>query len=79
MLPLAQPVRTADGAYVDAVGVRSGTVLLVPVEHVNRSAALWGADAAAFRPERWLAGDGEAKGGALGHRGVLTFSDGPRM
>ena len=45
----------ADGAPLAHVFVPKGTNVFVGVRACNRSAALWGADADAWRPERWLA------------------------
>ena len=45
----------ADGAPLAHVFVPKGTNVLVGVRACNRSAALWGADAEAWRPARWLA------------------------
>ena len=52
----------------------------MPIRMVNRSCAFWGADAKAYRPERWLEEDGPPAGarGVAGHRHLLSFSDGAR-
>ncbi|KAI0265710.1 cytochrome P450 [Gloeopeniophorella convolvens] len=39
----------------DNVELRRGDIITVPIAAVNRAADLWGADARAFRPERWAA------------------------
>ena len=38
--------------------VRKGTYVCAPIHAINRSPALWGADAGEFRPERWLEVEG---------------------
>lgn len=65
--------------------IAKGTVVIVPMESMNRSAAFWGEDAKIFRPSRWL-GDGHGRGEVpdkakeiQGYRHLLTFSDGPKM
>ena len=61
------------GHYVPA-----GTVILLSAWAVNTSRALWGPDAAEFKPERWL-GPGRANtGGAASNYAFLTFLHGPR-
>jgi cytochrome P450 len=45
---------------------------------INRSRALWGADAAEFNPNRWLEGSNAATGGAESPYAFLTFLHGPR-
>jgi cytochrome P450 len=55
--------------------------MLVPWA-VNRSEALWGADARVFDPERWLAKSETdkraASGGAESNYAFMTFLHGPR-
>ncbi|KAI5117517.1 hypothetical protein M0805_009525 [Coniferiporia weirii] len=81
VIPLRTPVTTASGESVDCITVAGGASLVVPILAVNRSEAIWGADAKEFKPERWL--DGEAgltpKAKELqGYHHLLTFIDGPR-
>lgn len=54
LLPLSAPLTLRDGSRVSALHVPQGTSVLVAIHSVNRSAALWGADAHVWRPERWL-------------------------
>ncbi|KAL1660853.1 cytochrome P450 [Schizophyllum commune] len=93
IIPLSAPVETKDGSPVSQILVRKGTYVCAPIHAINRSPALWGADAGEFRPERWLevgAGEGsqgikldDGKLGAArelqGHKHLMTFIDGPRM
>ncbi|KIM68469.1 hypothetical protein SCLCIDRAFT_1209280 [Scleroderma citrinum Foug A] len=80
IIPISEPVYTKSGDLVDRIAVTSGTQVCVPIASINRSTAIWGADAKTFLPERWL------KGGAIpksaqevqGYRHLLTFADGPR-
>ncbi|KIM65584.1 hypothetical protein SCLCIDRAFT_439847 [Scleroderma citrinum Foug A] len=80
VIPLSEPVRTRSGDLVDSISVAKGTRIGISVACMNRSAAIWGADAKEFRPERWLDKDGLPKKAQeiQGHRHLLTFSDGPR-
>jgi len=58
--------------------VPAGTKILLSAWAVNTSTALWGPDAAEFKPERWL-GPGRANtGGATSNYAFLTFLHGPR-
>ena len=84
-IPLAHPVRDASGKFVDRIFVAKGTSVRVPVAGVNRSEALWGADAGTFDPGRWLVSDDdESKSGmdrkeeVQGYRHLLTFAHGPK-
>ncbi|KAI0759738.1 cytochrome P450 [Trametes elegans] len=83
VLPLSRPLRLPSGALTEHVAVRAGQTITVPITHINTSTAFWGADARAFRPERWLpAADGgipKRVQELQGHRHLLTFVDGPRM
>ncbi|KAL1679210.1 cytochrome P450 [Schizophyllum commune] len=67
IIPLSAPVETKDGSPVSQILVRKGTYVCAPIHAINRSPALWGADAAEFRPERWLEvgadEEGDGKGG----------------
>ncbi|KAG5637283.1 hypothetical protein H0H81_005117, partial [Sphagnurus paluster] len=75
VLPLTHPVHG-----VDSVFVARGTTVRVPISFINRAEVLWGPDAKAFRPERWLDGSLEGLRAAevQGVRHLLTFVDGPR-
>ncbi|KAL1718549.1 cytochrome P450 [Schizophyllum commune] len=90
IIPLSAPVETKDGSPVSQILVRKGTYVCAPIHAINRSPALWGADAGEFSPERWLDlkdGDGvKLDDGKLGparelqgHKHLMTFIDGPRM
>ncbi|KAI6169881.1 cytochrome P450 [Pisolithus thermaeus] len=80
VIPLSEPVQTKSGEFVDSIVVERGTIFSIPVSCINRSQAIWGPDAKAFRPERWLEPDGITKKAqeVKGHRHLLSFGDGPR-
>ncbi|KAI6026842.1 cytochrome P450 [Pisolithus microcarpus] len=80
VIPLLEPVQTKSGEIVDSIVVERGTILSVPISCINRSDAIWGPDAKAFKPERWLEPNGitEKAQEVKGHRHLLTFGDGPR-
>jgi len=57
--------------------IPQGTVVLTVVEAFNRDESLWGEDADAFRPERWLGEGREGSGGAVSNYAMLSFGAGP--
>lgn len=89
--PVPLTVReAARDTTVQGVAVPRGPRLAVAPWATNVDAALWGPDAAEFRPERWLgpgagsgggavgAGAGVGVGGAASNYAFLTFLHGPR-
>ncbi|KAG2068516.1 cytochrome P450 [Suillus decipiens] len=80
VIPLSEPVRTLSGEITGSISVAKGTLITISIAAINRSFAIWGADAKEFKPDRWLAGDGitEKAKEVQGHRHLLTFVDGPR-
>lgn len=77
ILPTSVPSYDSCGKVVDAIPVKKGQVLVLPLLEINRSKALWGPTAREFRPERWL--DGNLPPGAeaihsFNH--LVTFADG---
>ncbi|KAH9941870.1 cytochrome P450 [Epithele typhae] len=55
VLPLSAPVRARDGTLLSALPLPKGTTVFVGLLSTNTHKAHWGADADAWRPERWLA------------------------
>ncbi|KIO07172.1 hypothetical protein M404DRAFT_998564 [Pisolithus tinctorius Marx 270] len=80
VIPLSEPVRTKSGRVVNSISVTRGTQIGISTACINRSVAIWGADAKVFRPERWLEEGGIPKKAqeVQGYRHLLTFVDGPR-
>nr|BAL05157.1 cytochrome P450 [Phanerodontia chrysosporium] len=75
-VPVGTPFRDAHGAQHAAIRLRAGDVVTLPLQAMNKARALWGADAACFRPERWLAhGDAPREPRGL-WGGVMTFGTG---
>ncbi|KAF2716477.1 cytochrome P450 3A4 [Polychaeton citri CBS 116435] len=65
--------------------VPAGVQVILSPWAINRNECLWGADAASFRPERWIDTDAETgveksnnSGGAESNYANLTFLHGPR-
>ena len=50
VIPLSEPARTRSGDLVDGITIAEGTKIGVSVACMNRSTAIWGADARKFRP-----------------------------
>lgn len=70
-IPLARALPSGERT----VRLRKGDIVTIPFQEMNRAEETWGADGAAFRPERWLdeweRGEGEGNtedfyGGAEG-------------
>ncbi|KIV95943.1 hypothetical protein PV10_03534 [Exophiala mesophila] len=75
------PNSPRDAAVPTTIGhvcIPKGTRLTVSSWAINRSRAIWGPDAAEFKPERWLHGPNAANGGAESPHAFLTFLHGPR-
>ncbi|KAG2066948.1 cytochrome P450 [Suillus decipiens] len=80
IIPLSEPVRMESEEMTDSISIAKGSLITISVAGINRSSAIWGADAKEFKPSRWLTKDGiTAKAKEVqGHRHLLTFVDGPR-
>lgn len=80
VLPLSSPVVGRDGASISSIHLRKGEEIYIPIYAVNRSSAVWGADAADFKPERHIAVPAPAAGakvpGVWGN--LLSFYGGAR-
>ncbi|KAH9024224.1 cytochrome P450 [Lactarius pseudohatsudake] len=55
VLPLSSPIRDVDGREVHEIFVPKNTNVFVQLSNLNRDPSIWGADAAEWKPERWLA------------------------
>ncbi|KIY65482.1 cytochrome P450 [Cylindrobasidium torrendii FP15055 ss-10] len=77
IIPLSEPIFTADGGSIDAIPVQKGQLIECAIHGYNRNPAVWGPDADVWRPERW--GEQLDKNIPLGLFGnLLTFSGGVR-
>ncbi|KAF8065386.1 cytochrome P450 [Lyophyllum atratum] len=77
VLPLNTPITDRKGVIHDALNIRKGQIILIPVFAVNCDKSIWGEDALEFRPERWEKIP-EAAGNIPGVWGnMLTFHGGP--
>ena len=55
VLPLSSPIHDVDGRKVHEIFIPKNTNVFVQIYNLNRDPSIWGADAAEWKPERWLA------------------------
>ncbi|KAH9165536.1 cytochrome P450 [Lactarius sanguifluus] len=55
VLPLSSPIQDVDGREVHEIFVPKHTNVFAQIHNLNRDPSIWGADAAEWKPERWLA------------------------
>ncbi|KAG1883367.1 cytochrome P450 [Suillus subluteus] len=82
VIPLSKPMRTAAGNFTDNVCIPKGTEVLIPLAALNCSVSMWGPDAKAFKPSRWLKEDEgahETRETLHDYRHLMTFGNGARM
>ncbi|KAF7356022.1 hypothetical protein MVEN_00931600 [Mycena venus] len=80
LVPLTYPIRSATtGEEIKELLIEQGTAVYLGLGAANRSTAIWGPDAAEFKPERWLNRTQlEAKlPGA--YSGMMTFLSGAKV
>ncbi|KAI0060136.1 cytochrome P450 [Artomyces pyxidatus] len=54
-IPLSRPITTTSGDTTASLYVPRNTSILINITSINRDPDIWGADAAEWKPERWLA------------------------
>ncbi|KAJ7066474.1 cytochrome P450 [Mycena amicta] len=81
ILPISEPITLPDGEVVDSIVVAKGAVVTASIQHMNQSERFWGPDAKEFKPERWLTLDEDPLRAKeiIGHKHIITFSEGPRV
>ncbi|KZP32440.1 cytochrome P450 [Athelia psychrophila] len=78
-IPVSSPIKLRDGREVTSIRVRKGTYIHIPIEGLNMSEDIWGADALEFNPDRWANLPENAR--APKHPGfanLMSFSFGPQ-
>ncbi|EJD37740.1 cytochrome P450 [Auricularia subglabra TFB-10046 SS5] len=78
VVPLETPIKDRNGNTISSIKVRKGDEIQVPIALINRSKAIWGADADEFRPERWERPPAEASALPGITPNLMTFLGGPR-
>ncbi|KAK0473875.1 cytochrome P450 [Armillaria novae-zelandiae] len=78
ILPLAEPITTADGKLCSQIPIRKGQIVMTSIYNYNRLPSVWGDDAEEWNPNRFLDGR-DGKQISLGvYANLLTFSAGVR-
>jgi len=78
ILPLSKPITTLSGEVITEVPIRKGLRVVLSVAAYNRNKDIWGKDADAFNPDRWLDPKGQ-RGPMVGvWNNLLTFAGGLR-
>lgn len=79
-IPLSTPVTSpTTGKVFTSIPVKAGQVIFLPITAINMQTAIFGDDAAEFRPERWIEGHvGEKQAGVGTFAHMMTFIAGPR-
>ncbi|KAH9055229.1 cytochrome P450 [Lactarius vividus] len=54
VLPLSAPIRDVNGCEVHEIFIPKNTNVFAQIHNLNRDPSIWGADAAEWKPERWL-------------------------
>ncbi|KAF7356483.1 hypothetical protein MVEN_00981400 [Mycena venus] len=78
VVPLETPFIDRNGVVRQTLQIKKGQLIFIPITPLNRDAAIWGADAMEFKPERWAgaAPISTPIPGVYSH--MLTFIGGPR-
>ncbi|KAG9018780.1 hypothetical protein FRB90_009784 [Tulasnella sp. 427] len=80
-IPVSTPYTDKNGVERTEIQIAAGEQIYVPLSLVNRDRAIWGEDADAFNPNRWLEGkDSHPRSAEIPgvFSSVMTFLGGPR-
>lgn len=73
-IPLSTPIKTRSGKMISSIHVNPGQIIFLPITAINMNKAVFGDDAAIFRPERWIEGHvGEKSAGVGVYSHLMTF------
>ncbi|KAI0340347.1 cytochrome P450 [Trametopsis cervina] len=78
VIPLSQPITTANGDVIDQIPVGKGQSILISVCMYNRIKSIWGEDADEFNPMRFLEGRVENTVKVGMYANLMSFAAGPR-
>ncbi|KAJ7289345.1 cytochrome P450 [Mycena rebaudengoi] len=80
MVPLTFPIRsTITGEETNQLLIEKGTAVYVGLSAANRSTAIWGLDAAEFKPERWFNRSRNDLKLPGAYSGMMTFLSGAKV
>ncbi|KAK7438408.1 hypothetical protein VKT23_018021 [Stygiomarasmius scandens] len=78
VVPLKEPIVDINGQVHTELHVKKGQLIQLSILAMNKSKALWGDDAAEFKPERWEKTPDSAQEIPGVWKHLLTFIGGPR-
>ncbi|KAI0263463.1 cytochrome P450 [Gloeopeniophorella convolvens] len=79
VIPLAFPITLKSGEQITSIPIKKGTPLDVSPVAYNRLPQIWGEDADAFKPERFLETEKEKKTSVGVFGNLLNFASGTRV
>ncbi|KAJ6478109.1 cytochrome P450 [Mycena vitilis] len=80
MVPLTYPIRsTITGDETRDLLIEEGTAVYLGLSAANRSTAIWGPDAAEFKPERWLNRSQNESKLPGAYSGMMSFLSGAKV
>ncbi|PBK67824.1 cytochrome P450 [Armillaria solidipes] len=77
VIPLTDPVTTSTGAKLTEIPVEKGQLVEIAIAYYNRNPTVWGSDADAWNPDRFL-GELDKQTPVGVYANLLTFSAGVR-
>ncbi|KAJ6511636.1 cytochrome P450 [Mycena vulgaris] len=80
VVPLTYPIRSEiTGEETTELLIEEGTAVYLGLSAANRSTAIWGPDAAEFKPERWLNRSQNESKLPGAYSGMMTFLSGAKV
>ncbi|KAJ7485931.1 cytochrome P450 [Mycena latifolia] len=78
IIPLSTPFTDKNGTVHEALRIRKGDMVNIPILALNRDKAIWGPDALEFVPERWESSTPISNALPAMWGNMFTFLGGPR-
>ncbi|KAL1411953.1 hypothetical protein Q8F55_002946 [Vanrija albida] len=78
VMPVSRPIEGTDGTKLDSILVSKGTMILIPIQTVNRDKRIWGEDAHEFNPDRYDVNGLPAEKIVSSYGNILSFIGGLR-
>ncbi|KAJ7103844.1 cytochrome P450 [Mycena epipterygia] len=80
LIPLTYPIQsTITGEETNQLLIEEGTAVYLGLSAANRSTAIWGPDAAEFKPERWLNRSQHESKLPGAYSGMMSFLSGAKV